>query len=130
MKTVKLRDVVSDQFTNCFNQLMKTKPSARTAFKLKTIAQQLGSELTKYNEVRKDVCLKFCKKDENGNPVYDENNNFLFDLSVRADIEKELNPLLDLELSLNPLSLDDLDALPIGSVSGEDLVWLSPILAD
>ena len=65
---------------------------------------RLSYDLQKENEIiekqRRDILTKYCDKDENGQPIIDENGNVTFNNGNIDEVQKELNELSNIEVDI------------------------------
>ena len=65
---------------------------------------RLSYDLQKENEIiekqRRDILTKYCDKDENGQPIIDENGNVTFNNGNVDEVQKELNELSNIEVDI------------------------------
>ena len=65
---------------------------------------RLSYDLQKENEIiekqRRDILTKYCDKDENGQPMIDENGNVTFNNGNIDEVQKELNELSNIEVDI------------------------------
>lgn len=111
MMTVTLRDIVDSQ------EVMRTlsnKPlRGRVAFKVARLLKKLEAELTTFNDTRMKLIENYAKKDENGNYVTNDKNEYQFDQDNANKFVEEINKLLleKLDIDANPILVDEIEDL-------------------
>lgn len=92
-----------------FNLVQKQFP-VKVSYAISKNISKLERELKIYNSERQKIINKYCKKDEEGNLVIDENNQYHIEDENIDVCNKELNELLDIEIEVNihKFKLDDL----------------------
>ena len=111
MMTVTLKDIVESQ------EVMRTlsnKPlRGRVAFKVARLLKKLEAELTTFNDTRVKLIESYAKKDENGNYVTNDKNEYQFDRDNANKFIEEVNKLLseELQIDANPILVDEIEEL-------------------
>lgn len=102
------RKVVND--ANFLESLIHRQFPVKVSYAISKNVSKLEHELKIYNSEREKIINKYCKKDEEGNLVIDENNNYNIEKESIDVCNKELNELLDIEIEVNihKFKLDDL----------------------
>ncbi len=92
-----------------FNLVHKQFP-VKVSYAISKNISKLEKELKVYNKEREKIIDKYCKKDEEGNLLIDENNQYSIEEENIDICNKELNELLDIEIDVNihKFKLDDL----------------------
>ncbi len=104
------------------------KIPAKAAFVLKGIQKRIEEELVKYEEVRKELLLRYGKKNEDGTLAMDDNNSVLFAEEGRNDFIKEYNDLVNTHIDVGTLSISLLgDRVEL---SGDQMMHLDGILVE
>lgn len=108
---VTLKDIVESQ------EVMRTlsnKPlRGRVAFKVARLLKKLEAELTTFNDTRVKLIESYAKKDEEGNYVTNDKNEYQFDQDNANKFVEEINKLLleELDVDANPILVDEIEDL-------------------
>lgn len=111
MMKVTLKDIVESQ------EVMRTlsnKPlRGRVAFKVARLLKKLEAELTTFNDTRVKLIESYAKKDEEGNYVTNDKNEYQFDQDNANKFVEEINKLLleELDIDANPILVDEIEDL-------------------
>ena len=111
MMKVTLKDIVESQ------EVMRTlsnKPlRGRVAFKVARLLKKLEAELTTFNDTRVKLIESYAKKDEEGNYVTNDKNEYQFDQDNANKFVEEINKLLleELDVDANPILVDEIEDL-------------------
>ena len=111
MMKVTLKDIVESQ------EVMRTlsnKPlRGRVAFKVARLLKKLEAELTTFNDTRVKLIESYAKKDEEGNYVTNDRNEYQFDQDNANKFVEEINKLLseELDIDANPILVDEIEDL-------------------
>lgn len=111
MMKVTLKDIVESQ------EVMRTlsnKPlRGRVAFKVARLLKKLEAELTTFNDTRIKLIESYAKKDEEGNYVTNDKNEYQFDQDNANKFVEEINKLLleELDIDANPILVDEIEDL-------------------
>ena len=80
---------------------------------------------------RNDLCMKYCKKDDEGNPVTkkDEHENDVYDIENMDEFNEELVELMNVEIEIKftPILIDRLENIDISPVT---LIKLNKFILD
>lgn len=115
MMTVTLKDIVDSQ--EIMRALSNKSLRGRVAFKVARLLKKLEAELTTFNDTRMKLIESYAKKDENGNYVTNDKNEYQFDQDNANKFVEEINKLLleELDIDANPIlvnEIEDLDFTP------------------
>lgn len=90
--------------------LMHRQFPVKISYAISKNISKLESDLKIYNSEREKIINKYCKKDEEGNLVIDESNNYSIEEEYIDICNKELNELLDIEvdIDIHKFKLNDL----------------------
>lgn len=96
--------------SNFLASLMHRQFPVKISYALSKNISKLESDLKIYNSEREKIINKYCKKDEEGNLVIDESNNYSIEEEYIDICNKELNELLDIEvdIDIHKFKLNDL----------------------
>ena len=111
MIKVTLKDIVESQDVM---RILSNKPlRGRAAFKVARLLKKLEVELTTFNDTRVKLIEAYAKKDEDGNFVTNDKNEYQFDTDNANKFVEELNKLLleELEIDANPILIDEIEEL-------------------
>ena len=102
------RRIVND--ANFLGALNNKQLPIKVSYAISKNISKLESELKIYNKEREKIINKYCKKDEEGKLVIDENNQYSIEDESIDICNKELNELLNIEVDINihKFKLDDL----------------------
>ena len=102
------RRIVND--SNFLASLMHRQFPVKISYAISRNISKLESDLKIYNSEREKIINKYCKKDEEGNLVIDESNNYSIEEEYIDICNKELNELLDIEvdIDIHKFKLNDL----------------------
>ncbi|WP_337814794.1 hypothetical protein [Intestinibacter sp.] len=102
------RRIVND--SNFLASLMHIQFPVKISYAISKNISKLESDLKIYNSEREKIINKYCKKDEEGNLVIDESNNYSIEEEYIDICNKELNELLDIEvdIDIHKFKLNDL----------------------
>lgn len=93
------RRIVND--ANFLGTLNNKQLPIKVSYAISKNVSKLERELKIYNSEREKIINKYCKKDEEGNLVIDENNQYHIEYENIDVCNKELNELLDIEIEVN-----------------------------
>ena len=111
MMTITLKDIVESQ------EVMRTlsgKPlRGRAAFKVARLLKKLEAELSTFNDTRVKLIESYAKKDENGQFVLNDRNEYQFDQENANKFVEEINKLLveEIQIEANPIMLDEIEEI-------------------
>ena len=94
-----------------FKTLLPMKLNGRSAYLLARIMREIEKEYESIQNIRKDLIIKYCVKDENGTPIVDEQGNNTIEKNHIDDFNIEWNEVLitTITLNVNPISLKDIE---------------------
>jgi hypothetical protein len=122
---MKLARLLDDRLHNSLKYLRTQKVPIKTAFLIKGIQKRIEEELIKYEEIRKELILRYAEKDEEGNLILVDDNATL-EGDNRDNFLEELNDLIDVEIDVGSFAIEDLgDKIDL---SVEDVEGLEGIL--
>lgn len=93
------RRIVND--SNFLASLIHRQFPVKISYAISKNISKLENDLKIYNSEREKIINKYCKKDEEGNLVIDESNNYSIEEEYIDICNKELNELLDIEVEIN-----------------------------
>jgi formiminotetrahydrofolate cyclodeaminase len=105
---MKLIVALTKEVTKMLEEVLTEKLPIRASYSLTKFLRKLQRETKDSEEVRMKLCLDYCKKDENGNPIQ-ENGNFVFDEPVPQEFAKQMNELMmtEFDIEFKPLVISD-----------------------
>ena len=103
------RRIVND--SNFLASLMHIQFPVKISYAISKNISKLESDLKIYNSEREKIINKYCKKDEEGNLVIDESNNYSIEEEYIDICNKELNELLDIEVDIDIHKFNESDLL-------------------
>lgn len=108
---VTLKDIVESQEAM---RALSTKPlRGRAAFKVARLLKKLEVELSTFNDTRMRLIENYAKKDENGQFVTNEQNEYQFDKEHADKFVEEVNKLLaeEIQIDANPILISEVEEL-------------------
>ena len=108
---VTLKDIVDSQEVM---RLLSNKPlRGRAAFKVARLLKKLESELVTFNDTRIKLIENYAKKDENGQFITNEKNEYQFDEDNATLFVEEINKLLteEIQIDASPILLNEIEEL-------------------
>ena len=116
MIKVKINDLLNSVET--LQKLSNQNFKAKLAWQVARLIRAAESELQTFNDTRLNLIRKYGEKDENGDLLTDENNNYKIIPDKANDFSNELNELANSEVEINAKKLDfalleDLDFTPV-----------------
>lgn len=127
---MKLSHLSSEPFKNSLNKLLSAPLPPKTAFQLKKLTQKLEEDLKIFEDMRNAIVQEYCAKDENGNPVQNDNGTVNLDISKADEWQPKVSELMSLETSFEipKVSLDSLgDKIEL---SATDLFVLGDLITE
>jgi hypothetical protein len=123
---VKLNDVING--VESMKYLMDVFLPAKTAYKVAKLAQGMENELKLFSDAREKLVRKYANKDENGEPIVDENNQITVTPDNIESYQKELNELLETEVKfdVNKIGIDELT----NDISPNRIINLMPFIEE
>ncbi len=122
---VTLKDIVESQ------EVMRTLSSkqlrGRAAFKVARLLKKLEAELATFNDTRIKLIETYAKKDDEGNFVTNEKNEYQFDADNANKFVEEINKLLleEIDIDANPILIDEIEELDF---TPAEIVALEPFM--
>jgi len=103
---LKIRQIISPEFSQAYIKLMQLQLPMKTAYRLKKMAELITDEQKKYEELRKDLLTNLGEKNDDGSLKIDDG---IVDLGENQQryLDQHLE-LLDIDVSLELIKLDDL----------------------
>lgn len=101
--------------TKVFNNLMTQDFDGGVAFRIARIAREVEKELETFNKQRKNIIEKYCARDEDNNPITNENGDYIINKDNYEQCNSDFNSLLKNEIEINAekLSLEDVSKFTI-----------------
>lgn len=108
---VTLNDIVESQ--EVMRTLSTKSLRGRAAFKVARLIKKLEVELTTFNDTRVKLIEAYAKKDEDGNFVTNDKNEYQFDPDNANKFVEEINKLLleEIEIDANPILIEEIEEL-------------------
>ena len=108
---VTLKEIVESQ--EAMRALSNKSLRGRVAFKVARLLKKLEAELTTFNDTRTKLIESYAKKDEEGNFVTNDKNEYQFDQENANKFVEEINKLLleELDIDANPILVDEIEEL-------------------
>jgi|ERR1035437_6541877 hypothetical protein len=125
---MKLGLLVDQRFAQVLGKLNAVDIPVRAAFQLKSISKAAQVEITKFEELRKEIVTKNGVKKEDGSLDVKEDGTVQFDKDGAANFQREMNELVNIEVELPSIQLSVLgDAILL---SKNDLDILDGVLVN
>lgn len=111
MMTVTVQNIVESQ--EVMRVLSNKSLRGRTAFKVARLLKKIEEELNTFNDTRVKLIESYAKKDEDGNFVTNDKNEYQFDTENANKFVAEINKLLaeEIQIEANPIKIDELEDL-------------------
>ncbi|MDU2198233.1 MAG: DUF1617 family protein [Peptostreptococcaceae bacterium] len=93
------RKILND--SNFLRGLIHKQLPIKVSYAIAKNVSKIEKELEIYNKERQKLLDKYCVKDEKGNLVIDESNNYSIEEEYIDICNKELNELLDIEVDID-----------------------------
>lgn len=125
MMQVQLRNIVES--IDVLSKLAQKPMKAKLAYNVGRMLKQVENEMNSFNTTRMDLIKKYGEKDENGELiVYDDNNYRVSQESVQ-EFNDEFNELIasTIELNANKINFEDLEELDF---TPQEMVLLEPFI--
>lgn len=109
--TVTVQNIVESQ--EVMRALSNKQLRGRTAFKLARLLKKLEAELVTFNETRVKLIETYAKKDDDGNFVTNDKNEYQFDADNANKFVAEINKLLaeEIQIDANPITIEEIEDL-------------------
>jgi len=75
-----------------FNLVRTIRILTKYVEEINTVIETTQSIIKEYDNKRIEICLKYCKKDQDGNPII-VNNNYTIDDTEKVDFDNEIKQL-------------------------------------
>lgn len=121
METTKKIKITNKELVNvffrAFNDLSKLPSNAKSGklkYAIKRSLPSIQAAVESFEKKRVQIFEDRAKVDENGNPKFDEKNNYLFDSKeIRKDAFNALHQLEEeeIEIEIYPVSINDITAV-------------------
>lgn len=108
------------------SELIALKVSAKTAWRLNRIRRVLQPELDSVNEARQALFQKYAKRDDAGEPVYDERGNGVIDPVNEKVFLAEAEDLMKAEITVAfpEIKIEDLGDVKINAATLGDAIFI------
>ena len=125
MIKVTLKDIVESQ--DVMRALSSKQLRGRVAFKVARLLKKLETELATFNDTRIKLIETYAKKDDEGNFVTNEKNEYQFDADNANKFVEEINKLLleEIDIDANPILVDEIEEL---NFTPAEIVALEPFM--
>lgn len=125
MMKVTLKDIVESQ--DVMRTLSSKQLRGRVAFKVARLLKKLEAELATFNDTRIKLIETYAKKDDEGNFVTNEKNEYQFDADNANKFVEEINKLLleEIDIDANPILVDEIEELDF---TPAEIVALEPFM--
>lgn len=121
---MKLKVMTDPRFVPTLQKIMSSPIPAKTAFKFAKIVKEIEANITQFNTTRGELLGRLANKDADGKPIIIENN---YDLSQENLIvfNQEINQLLEVDIPINPISIDEIEKVEI---SVDEIIVLGDLI--
>lgn len=122
--------IKNSEIVRIFNQIGEIKKKrlpVRLGFAINRNVSSLESVAMDYEKARREIFLKYCKKDENGNPVIEGDEYVLSDRKSYGEEMKELLRIED-EVQVHTVSFEEIEKCDLDkfdSLTPEELELLT-----
>lgn len=103
---MKLAQLLDDNFHMVLKELKAQKIPSKTAYALKGIDKRIEQELMKYEEVRRELLLKYGKKDEANNLIINDDKTVI--LEDQTGFLMEMAELVSVDIDIGSIAIDSL----------------------
>lgn len=124
---MKLSRLVDPNVQACMRKLLELQLPLPASFKLKKLMKAADEELNRYDETRKEALNRLGKKKEGGSLELNEKGEVQFEPESLQNFAKELNELLQVEVTIGTLSVRELGNI---NISTADLLSLDGIIVE
>ena len=126
MIKVTLRDILEGQET--LQKLSNQPLRGRTAFQIGRLLKKLEDVLNSYNETRMQLITKYAKKDENGEYILNDRNEYQFTQENMQTYVDEINKLImeEVDVDAGPIKFEDIENLEF---TAAETTFLEPFLS-
>lgn len=126
MIEVTIKEIINGIET--MDELMKEALPSRAAYQVAKMAKAMSDEYKIFEETRLKLIKQYGKKDDTGELVVDEKNQYTIPKEVMEDFAKEFNELTasKVELVVNPIDLDSLYC----DLTPTQMINLMPFIVD
>lgn len=117
-------------FPTFFEKVKSQKLPFKTSYRLTLLAQEIQKHIDFYQENFRKLITEYSKKDENGNPLSNEDGTgIMLEEATMSEAYAKLNELheLDAELPDVKFTLDDFDNIEL---SPEEMYIIFPFIED
>jgi hypothetical protein len=112
-----------------FAEIMTQRIPVRLAYQISNITKRLTDEYQSYEKLRQKLCLDYCEKDADGQPIIVDKK--YSGLDKDPDFITELNQLLSMpvEIDYEPITITELSAAGV-CLSGQDIIALGQFVKE
>lgn len=125
MMKLTLKQIIEGQ--ESLQKLSGQSLRGRTAFQIGRLLKELENILSDYNDTRVKTIQAYAKKDENGEYVINDRNEYQFDPEQMNQYFQEIEKLIseELEINSNPIKFSDIENL---NFTPAEMTFLEPFL--
>ena len=111
MIEIKMLTIVNSM--EVLKRLSESKIRGRTAYKIAKILKRVDEEYGLFQDARRKLILECAKKDENGEPVADENGNVSISEENISMFNEEISKLLETTVNIDTdkIHLDEIEQI-------------------
>lgn len=127
--SAKLQELVAPEFMQSLNKLRyNDQLKASLAWKIVPLTKKIREELENFEAIRIEVCKKYCKKGEDGEPIMlpigNGETRFIFEPEVQKDFDEEIKALQEsiVELPSPVVKVSDINDINLTVADLEVLV--------
>lgn len=128
MIKITLKEATGSLFNEAISGVLQLSPPAKLSYNLTKIAKRLESEIALFNSERSKLLKKFCKLDNEGQLILNEDKAEFLNQEASASFSKELEDLLSIEFECHGIKLEDLES--IKDLKGIYVTGLYPIIIE
>ena len=125
MIRVKIADIING--TEVLRKLAQADFKAKTAWQIARLLKAAEAEVQGFQETRNSLVNKYGEKNENGELVVDEKNNYKFEPENLEAFVNEFNDLVESEVEINANKLK-IEQVEEADFTPSDMVALEPFI--
>ena len=125
MIKVKIADIING--TEVLRKLAQADFKAKTAWQIARLLKSTEAEIQGFQEARNTLVNKYGEKNENGDLVVDESNNYKFAPENLEAFVNEFNDLVESEVEINATKLK-IEQLESADFTPSEMVLLEPFV--
>lgn len=119
-----LGQLASPAFSAALSVIVAARLPMGTAYRLKSLVSLITSEQTKFNDLRKELCERYCRRDDEKKAVYVD-GNYTIAAEHQEAFSKEFAKLTAIPVEVTAIPVRDLGSVEL---SAQDLIALGNLL--